>query len=108
MELFIIFLLFLFWLDSYRKTDMSKSDKREYLKSDKWHETRERIKSRDSYKCRGCGTTNKLEVHHISYRHLGNEYDSDLITLCRHWHQSIHDKGGYSHSREYPLSLIKK
>ena len=40
---------------------------------------------RDDFKCRECGTTNDLNVHHIRYieGRLPWEYDNgDLVTLC--------------------------
>ena len=53
----------------------------EYLKSDKWKAiAHERMKI-DKYTCQMCGcrgtTTNPLEVHHLSYKHLYVEkYDA--------------------------------
>lgn len=69
----------------------------EYLKSDKWKAiAHERMKI-DKYTCQMCGcrgtTTNPLEVHHLSYKHLYNEQNriyEDLITLCHLDHRGIH------------------
>ena len=55
----------------------------EYLNSPIWWEKRDRILERDGWKCRKCGSGINLNVHHIRYPEvLGEEPDSDLITLC--------------------------
>ena len=71
--------------------EMAISDEyNEYLKSDKWRKKRsERLKI-DNYTCQKCGSGRNLNVHHLNYKHLGNEnvYD-DLITLCETCHKEI-------------------
>jgi 5-methylcytosine-specific restriction endonuclease McrA len=56
---------------------------------------RRRVKTRDGFRCRWCGRTETLEVHHILYRsQFGPDYESNLITLCLRHHQEAHsDKG---------------
>lgn len=49
----------------------------------------------DGYQCVMCGcrgtTTIPLEVHHITYRNIGNEdVYKDLLTLCRSCHRNVH------------------
>lgn len=64
---------------------------REYLHSPAWRRTRARRIALDSGACVKCGTTQHLEVHHLTYRRLGWEKMPDLRTLCRWCHQQISD-----------------
>jgi hypothetical protein len=59
----------------------------EYLNSPEWKALREKIKRRDGGRCRLCGGSDDLHVHHRSYEHFGNEHPSDLTTLCRWCHE---------------------
>lgn len=43
----------------------------------------------DKFQCRTCRNTENLEVHHLSYEHLGDEPIEDLITLCKECHHAI-------------------
>ena len=65
----------------------------EYIKSPKWQAKRnERLKV-DNYRCARCGADEKreLQVHHISYKNLGDEdVYNDLITLCKNCHSIVH------------------
>lgn len=56
---------------------------------------RRRVKTRDGFRCRWCGRTELLEVHHVLYVSQGGpDFDSNLITLCLRHHQEAHsDKG---------------
>jgi 5-methylcytosine-specific restriction endonuclease McrA len=52
---------------------------------------RRRVKTRDGFRCRWCGRTTDLEVHHVLYVSQGGpDYDSNLITLCLRHHQEAH------------------
>lgn len=63
----------------------------EYLQSSHWRKVREQRKAYDEYKCYLCGSTDELNVHHISYKNLGREnINNDLVTLCRDCHQLVH------------------
>lgn len=60
-----------------------------YLKSEHWAKRRRKIFIRDNYTCRVCGK--KAEnVHHISYKNLGQESDLELISLCDSCHVRLH------------------
>jgi 5-methylcytosine-specific restriction endonuclease McrA len=58
---------------------------------------RRRIRRRDGDRCRYCGITQGLHVHHIEYRSEGGSNDdSNLITLCNEHHALMHtNKGRY-------------
>ena len=74
-----------------------KQNKKGYLKSEIWKETRNKILFRDNYTCQSCGTKDtQLHVHHLSdYNRLGNERHEKLITLCPDCHTAWHQKYGY-------------
>ena len=52
-------------------------------------ELRISVKMRDSYKCRLCGSINRLQCHHIDYNKR-NSCLSNLITLCSGCHNKTH------------------
>jgi len=66
-----------------------------------WQKKRKQILLRDGKKCRFCGSTNSLQVHHRQYHVLKSigqfklpwKYDSKyLITLCQKCHSAGHSK----------------
>ena len=62
-----------------------------YLKSAKWKKKRIQALDYHGAACACCGSTNLVQVHHISYQNYpGNEKMTDLIPLCRHHHQLVH------------------
>lgn len=76
---------------------MTNAEYKAYLKSDKWKAIAEARFKIDGYRCVCCGSrgtmTNKLEIHHLSYAHLGHEETriyEDLVTLCHCDHKSLH------------------
>lgn len=73
------------------------------MKSRVWRSLRSKVLRRDSYLCQSCSNDQELEVHHISYKNFGNESLSELVTVCRTCHQSIHDQLGYEHNKLYPI-----
>jgi 5-methylcytosine-specific restriction endonuclease McrA len=71
------------------------------LLSRQWQHKRKSILLRDNYKCRCCGSSKGLQVHHRQYhiiKECGNfkqpwKYaDKYLITLCDKCHSSGHSK----------------
>ena len=73
----------------------------ELLKTKQWRQKRSVILQRDRNKCRCCGSTSELQVHHRQYhvnKTTGNfiepwNYQSNhLITLCDKCHNSGHSK----------------
>lgn len=68
-----------------------------YLCSEKWHRIAKQRMRIDKFRCCMCGCSgtmnNRLEVHHLSYRHLYQEenwIEEDLETLCHSCHKSVH------------------
>lgn len=71
-----------------------KSWYQRYLCTAHWRAVRGMALCRDGYRCRACGTTRALQVHHLTYKHLGHEQDhlEDLKTLCRRCHRRAHGR----------------
>lgn len=69
----------------------SSKEYEEYIKSNEWQETRQRIFKRDNYRCVKCGASKNLQVHHITYENMGEEKDADLVTLCEKCHNGTHN-----------------
>ena len=63
------------------------------LRQPEWRRLRERVLRRDGYRCRRCGATSRLEVHHRYYLrgHMAWQYPMRaLVTLCRDCHEWVH------------------
>lgn len=60
---------------------------RSYINSPRWAERKRDYYSRHPRRCAACGTTERVDLHHVSYARLGNELDEDLLPLCRHHHK---------------------
>ena len=80
----------------------SKAKYEQYLQSDIWKIRRDNVLARDRYECQMCGRTNRLHVHHIVYKNLGNEPLSDLVTLCSSCHKKVHNYHG-KNAGYYPI-----
>lgn len=65
---------------------------KEYLQSDWWAKTRQKVIERAGNKCECCGRPFDLQVHHLSYEHLGFEREYELMCLCRNCHKWIEDQ----------------
>jgi hypothetical protein len=64
----------------------------EYLQSPLWQSKRELILRRDNYTCQRCQSATATDVHHITYHNLGNEYNFELVSVCRRCHDIIHGR----------------
>lgn len=62
-----------------------------YLSSDHWKALRSRKLSANPV-CECCGTSKRLDIHHLNYRNLYDVTLDDLQTLCRRCHHLEHDK----------------
>lgn len=83
---------------------MSTAERNAYLQSPQWKALRQQVIQRDKV-CQLSGATDNLEVHHITYDNLGNEYLDDLVLLSRKAHQFIHDYyGSYDRTHTYPIT----
>lgn len=56
-----------------------------------WMRVRREVLARDGHRCRACGQSHGLDVHHVVMRSLGGSDDAtNLIALCRDCHTSVH------------------
>lgn len=69
-----------------------------YIKSASWRRRAARVKLERGEKCERCGGTTNLQVHHLTYRNIGNEPNKDLLVLCRQCH-SLADEIRIAESR---------
>lgn len=74
------------------KKPLTKREYYEYIRSDMWKE-RKRLFMKKWYNrfCYTCETSTQLQVHHLSYEHVGCEYDDELCTLCSTCHSLLHE-----------------
>ena len=85
---------------------MKRPDYREYLDSEAWAAKRKERFEIDRYRCQKCLGSTVLQVHHRTYRNLGDEPMDDLVTLCQEDHYLLHDlceKQGKSRTDEKVL-----
>jgi 5-methylcytosine-specific restriction endonuclease McrA len=54
----------------------------DYLKSPEWQEKKEQVFRERGRCCENCGNTERLFVHHITFKRLYNENTEDLCVLC--------------------------
>lgn len=83
--------------DYYRGIDEAKHEWRilytEYLSSNDWKTIRDRRIEFDDYNCVMCSSTIILQVHHLTYKNVGEEdFINDLITLCKSCHSAVHGR----------------
>jgi hypothetical protein len=67
-------------------------DYSEYLKSPAWRSKRARVLRRANGYCEGCLIEDATEVHHLTYKHVKNEFCFELAALCQFCHERIHDE----------------
>lgn len=64
-----------------------------YLLSDEWKTIKSKILARYNNKCVFCGSDKKLQVHHLSYKHIYDEGNhlEDLVLVCDKCHKIAHN-----------------
>ena len=65
----------------------------EYLDTEHWKTTRKRFWESKLHNgaCYSCGSKEKLQVHHKTYRRIGKERLTDLCLLCDECHGRTHE-----------------
>jgi 5-methylcytosine-specific restriction endonuclease McrA len=65
----------------------------EYIRSEAWQEVRRRFwASKLPKECYCCGREDgPMDLHHRTYKNLGNERLMDLVPLCRDCHLTVHE-----------------
>lgn len=62
----------------------------DYIKSDLWRKRRERFYLKFGKVCSKCKSTDRIQLHHQSYKAIVQEPDEDLIALCKMCHDVFH------------------
>jgi 5-methylcytosine-specific restriction endonuclease McrA len=66
-------------------------DYKSYLQSALWRRTRSDYLWHVGKWCEVCHLGKATEVHHVTYKNLGNEGFADLMAVCKRCHQRIHN-----------------
>lgn len=61
----------------------------DYLKSDHWEKFRKDYWKSHKKTCCCCKKA-ALDLHHLTYKHLGKEKKTDVVALCRNCHDKVH------------------
>jgi len=87
----------------------------QYLNTKHWKNTRLRIFKKYDGECQRCRSVIPFEsanIHHITYKRIGEEKDSDLILLCRKCHTCVHksmkDKKEQNKSLQSYIQMLDK
>lgn len=80
-----------------------------YLSSEHWRKIRNHIYKSNNGVCERCGVvlpSAHMNVHHKTYKNIGNEQDEDLCLLCENCHSIVHGKttnenGGNKKDKRY-------
>lgn len=82
----------------------------EYIKSREWAERRNRFYQTFGRKCKICGSTTFIELHHMVYTAFdGTEPDWNLVALCKSHHMEYHEEYGSSgNMRETTIFFIEQ
>jgi len=78
-----------------------KHSYQKYLSSPHWRNLQKSLKSNPKYQtCYSCdltlavliscGDTDGIDLHHISYKNIGNETEKDIVPLCSDCHHRVH------------------
>jgi hypothetical protein len=61
-----------------------------YRESPEWKVKRAKVLARAKGICEGCGESKATQVHHRTYKHLGNELLFELVAVCDACHAICH------------------
>jgi hypothetical protein len=64
-----------------------------YLRSPEWARRRDDALLAAGGRCQVCNAATHLDVHHRTYKRLGDELPGDLTVLCRACHDLFHRNG---------------
>lgn len=63
-----------------------------YIQSPEWAAIRKEKLQQTGYRCQGCSSDERLEVHHLTYERFGHERLTDLQVLCHLCHAREHGR----------------
>lgn len=68
----------------------NRAEYSDYRATPKWKGLRAAVMRRCSGRCEGCDNADAQDVHHLTYRHMGDEFLFELVGLCRACHDRWH------------------
>jgi len=63
----------------------------DYLQTDEWRHRRALVMGRAGGVCEGCQERRATQVHHLTYKHVTEEFLWQLVAICDVCHRRIHD-----------------
>ena len=64
-----------------------------HLASEAWRRTCNKVRDRAHGICEGCGERrDAVDVHHLTYENMGNEFMFELVLICRDCHDRLHGR----------------
>lgn len=71
---------------------MNRAEYVSYMQSDAWSRRRDRYYAKHPRMCLVCNAKppEVIELHHLSYEHVYDEPDSELMPLCQRCHAVVH------------------
>lgn len=75
---------------NYKLRALGHDSYKDYLKSKHWKELKKKKRDTRKAKCRVCHTEKNLNLHHRTYKSIGNEHVGDVIWLCADCHNETH------------------
>lgn len=67
-----------------------KDNNGDRLRTSEWEQVRKEVMKRDGFKCRKCGETGSLAVHHIiPFRKSRDDSPENLMTVCGSCHTTL-------------------
>ena len=65
-----------------------------YILSGTWRQRKNKFYADFGKVCMACGDQKRVTLHHMSYEHMKEELDHELIALCWNCHKEYHRKNG--------------
>lgn len=100
--------------DNLNINNNTHSTYRDYLNSKHWkalrREINDELAAEDSRFCYVCNNSDKIQLHHRTYKRLGCELRKDLVVLCGRCHRKVHKiaKAGKSNLYNAHVYLRRK
>lgn len=69
-------------------------DYKAYIKSVLWRKRKFAYYKTHKKECVVCRSDHRISLHHMTYERLGDELDSDLVSLCWGCHANYHEQHG--------------
>lgn len=79
---------------------------KEYIHSKKWKKRKEAYYKNNKKECALCKSEWRIGLHHVTYKRLGVELDTDLIALCWPCHSDYHEKYGVKQNNKVTHTFI--